>query len=88
MLPSKLLCSDFKLVYQYKDTTLVQPEVRFGVYPPSKTEKKFVSRHVYKKENSSQEIWRKSELLELKEFVKEQYWVLVDFLALLSGNDF
>ncbi|NEP90126.1 MAG: hypothetical protein F6K18_26705 [Okeania sp. SIO2C2] len=71
--------SDFKLIYQYKDTTLVQPEVRFGDYPPSKTEKKFVSRHVYKKENSSQEIWRKSELLELKEFVKEQYWVLVDF---------
>ncbi|MGD1700744.1 hypothetical protein [Dapis sp. BLCC M229] len=32
--------SDFKLVYQYKDTTLVQPEVRFGIYPPSKTEKK------------------------------------------------
>ncbi|NEP38687.1 MAG: hypothetical protein F6K35_05260 [Okeania sp. SIO2H7] len=68
-----------KLIYQYKDTTLVQPEVRFGDYPPSKTEKKFVSRHVYKKENSSQDIWRKLELLELKEFVKEQYWVLVDF---------
>ncbi len=68
-----------ELLYEYKDTTLVQPEVRFGILPPSKTEKKLVSRYVYKKENSSQEIWRKLELLELKEFVKEQYWVLVDF---------
>ncbi len=62
--------NDSELLYEYKNknTTLVQPEVSFGVYPPSKTEKKLVSRYVYSYGS-----------LELKEFVKEQYWKLVDF---------
>ncbi len=38
--------NDSELPYKYKNTTLVQPEVRFGLYPPSKTEKKLVSRYV------------------------------------------
>jgi len=64
------------LIYKYKNknTTLVQPEVRFGVLPPELTEKKLVSRYVYK-----------YGLKELKEFVKEQYWKLVDFVPGIPG---
>ena len=65
-----------ELLYKYKNknTTLVQPEVRFGVLPHELTEKKLVSRYVYK-----------YGLKELKEFVKEQYWKLVDFVPGVPG---
>lgn len=77
------------LLYEYKNTT-IQPEVKFGVYPPSKTEKKLVSRYVHGHRDWLKDIMEGdiTTLLEfdkqlkpwkLKEFLKEQYWVLVDF---------
>ncbi|GGA01132.1 hypothetical protein [Okeania sp. KiyG1] len=70
--------NDSELLYKYKNknTTLVQPELRFGVYPPSETQKKLISRYVYR-----------YGLRELKEFVKEQYWKLVDFVPGLPGAE-
>ena len=65
---------DPTLLYKYKNTTLVQPEVRFGVLPPQETNKKLVNRYVYK-----------YGLRELKEFVKAQYWKIVDFVSGVPG---
>ena len=67
---------DPTLLYKYKNTTLVQPEVRFGVLPPQETDQKLVNRYVYK-----------YGLRELKEFVKAQYWKLVDFVPGLPGAE-